>query len=98
MIEVTKESYDPKEFEDEDEIRNDWMKPETKSSNEFIDESENADMSETAQDEQFDWIKDEFSSSTKSYEDEGHLTEKQKNGLSDEDEDDDDDDDEVCFL
>ena len=96
MIEVTKESYDPKEFEDEDEIRNDWMQPETKSSNEFIDESENADMPETAQDEQFDWIKDEFSNST-TYEDEGHLTEEQKNGLSD-DEDDDDDVDEVYFL
>ena len=68
-IEVTKETYDPKEFEDEDEVRDDWMQPETKSSNEFIDQYEHADMPEITassaqeENEQFDWIKDEFENS-----------------------------------
>ena len=87
-IEVTEETFDPKEFEDEDEVRDDWMQPETKSSNEFIDRDEHADMPETttntAQQEnaQLDWIKDEFDNNNSTTTPQLH-------------EDEDDDDDEV---
>ena len=45
------------------------MQPETKSSNEFIDESEHADMSED-ENEQFNWIENEFENSKDSKENE----------------------------
>ena len=38
------------------------MQPETKSSNEFVDKSESADMSED-ENEQFNWIENEFGNS-----------------------------------
>ena len=51
-IEVTKETYNPKDFEDEEEeFRTDWMKPETSSSDDFIDDTEFADMPSNKQED-----------------------------------------------
>ena len=81
IIEVTRETYDPKEFEDEEgEFRTDWMQPETTSSDEFIDETF-ADMPSREQ-EQKEF--ENFDDDPLTQED-LDLNEEQLNNLEDED-------------